>query len=179
MLLNNFSSIRSTIKSIDDCSNNEDSTRNNNDDRCSIPSTFSSENLNEEEEILHLNKCFLKRQEIELSDQLIELNQQKKIHIDQLKRISNEDHLKYRPSKILRHRYFLSTLIHQNNHCEIYRAFDFREQCHVACKIHFLNNEVNSLKIQDYARQFQLQKLFKHQSLFISKDFSRFSSNFS
>jgi hypothetical protein len=92
----------------------------------------------EYDEVLRLR---LKREECDLAQDLEKLDRERNVHIRELKRLYNEDHSRFNKNNILNERYLLLTLIGKGGFSEVHRAFDLREQCYVACKIHQLNKE--------------------------------------
>jgi len=128
----------------------------------SSSSSFISNNLSsiitwkdwcEYDEVLRLRQLTLKREEYDLAQDLEKLNNEKNIHILELKRLYNEDHSQFNKNNILNNRYLLLTLISKGSISELHRAFDLREQHYVACKIHQLNKEWKNDKKENFIKQ--------------------------
>jgi tousled-like kinase len=124
----------------------------------------------EYDEALRLRQLTLKREEYDLNQDLEKLDHEKNIHIQELKRLYNEDHSRFNKNGILNDRYLLLTLIDKVGSNEIYRAFDLHEQNYVACKIHQLNKEWNNEKkanfIKHAFKEYNIHKHLQHKRKF-------------
>ena len=106
----------------------------------------------EYDEVLRLRQLTLKREECDLVQDLEKLDRERNVHIRELKRLYNEDESRFNKNNILNDRYLLLTLIGKGGFSEVHRAFDLREQCYVACKIHQLNKEWKDEKKVNYIK---------------------------
>jgi tousled-like kinase len=149
-----------------------------NDSGSSSSSSSSSLNLNsslsimtwkewyEYDEVIRLRQLTLKREEYDLAQDSEKLDRERNLHIRELKRLYNEDHSRFNNNNILNDRYLLLTLIGKGGFSEVHRAFDLREQCYVACKIHQLNKEWKEEKkanfIKHALREYNIHKHLQH-----------------
>jgi len=120
----------------------------------------------EYDEVLRLRQLTLKREECDLVQDLDKLDRERNIHIRELKRLYNEDHSRFNQNNILHDRYLILSLIGKGGFSEVHRAFDLREQCYVACKIHQLNKEWKEEKkanfIKHALREYNIHKHLQH-----------------
>jgi len=95
---------------------------------------------------LPLRLALLMREEIELKDKLDKLEIEKNIHIQDCRRMAEEDSAKYSKSTteheawpVLHGRYLLLSLLGKGGYSEVYRAYDLFEHIDLAIKFHELN----------------------------------------
>ncbi|CAF1102606.1 unnamed protein product [Adineta ricciae] len=123
----------------------------------------------EYDEILRLRQLTLKREEVELIQDLEKLDRHRNLHIRELKRLYHEDHSRFNINNILHDRYLLLTLIGKGGFSEVHRAFDLNNQCYVACKIHQLNKEWKDEKKANYIkhalREYDIHKHLQHKRI--------------
>ena len=95
---------------------------------------------------LPLRLALLMREEIELKEKLDKLEIEKNIHIQDCRRMAEEDSAKYSKSTteheawpVLHGRYLLLSLLGKGGYSEVYRAYDLFEHIDLAIKFHELN----------------------------------------
>lgn len=95
---------------------------------------------------LPLRLALLMREEIDLKEKLDKLEIEKNIHIQDCRRMAEEDSAKYSKSTneheawpVLHGRYLLLSLLGKGGYSEVYRAYDLFEHIDLAIKFHELN----------------------------------------
>uniref|UniRef100_A0AAY4CBD9 non-specific serine/threonine protein kinase n=1 Tax=Denticeps clupeoides TaxID=299321 RepID=A0AAY4CBD9_9TELE len=118
----------------------------------------------EQEEISKLRLGHLKKEEAEIQAELEHLERVRNLHIQELKRINNEDSLK--SNRLLNERYLLLHLLGRGGFSEVCKAFDMFEQRYVAVKIHQLNKNWREEKKENYhehaCREYRIHKQLDH-----------------
>jgi hypothetical protein len=124
------------------------------------------EQLLQQEEIFRLRLQALKKDESELETQYAHLLFEKKLHVRELKRVSDEESSRFNNHPILHSRYLLLNLLGKGGFSEVYKAFDLQEFRLVACKIHQLNSLWSEPKKQNYTkhavREYNIHKDLNH-----------------
>ncbi|CAF4483368.1 unnamed protein product, partial [Didymodactylos carnosus] len=94
------------------CSNcgNDLNTNSNSSTSSSSSQTFTLNEWYEQDEILRLRQLTLKKEEVELQQDLEKLDRERNLHIRELKRLHNEDHSRFNLHQILNERYLLLIL---------------------------------------------------------------------
>ncbi|CAF1369746.1 unnamed protein product, partial [Didymodactylos carnosus] len=150
------------------CSNcaGDPNTNSNSSTSSSSSQTFTLNEWYEQDEILRLRQLTLKKEEVELQQDLEKLDRERNLHIRELKRLHNEDHSRFNLHQILNERYLLLILVGKGGFSEVHRAFDLKEQRYVACKIHQLNKEWKDEKKVNYIkhalREYNIHKHLEH-----------------
>ncbi|KAL6043926.1 Serine/threonine-protein kinase tousled-like 2, partial [Balamuthia mandrillaris] len=119
-----------------------------------------------QEEIIRLQLQRFKKEEAELEEQLNKLVFEKKLHIRELKRASDEDNSRFNNHPVLNQRYLLLNLLGKGGFSEVYKAHDLQENRQVACKIHQLHSFWGEAKKQNYTkhavREYKIHKDLNH-----------------
>lgn len=125
-----------------------------------------SEETSHQEEIFRLRLQGLKKEEADLEEQYSNLLLDKKLHLRELKRVSDEDNSRFSSHPILHNRYLLLNLLGKGGFSEVYKAFDLQEFRLVACKIHQLNSMWSEQKKANYTkhavREYNIHKDLVH-----------------
>lgn len=120
----------------------------------------------EQDEIMKLRQAALKKEDVDLSTDLEKLEQERNIHIRELKRINSEDASRFNNHPILNERYLLLSLLGKGGFSEVHKGFDLKEQRYAACKIHQLNKDWKDDKKDNYIkhalREYNIHKQLDH-----------------
>ena len=117
--------------------------------------------LNNEElsATMPLRIALLMREEIELKEKLDKLEIEKNIHIQDCRRMAEEDSAKYSKSTsdyeawpVLHGRYLLLSLLGKGGYSEVYRAYDLFEHIDLAIKFHELNPSWSEVTKANYIK---------------------------
>ncbi|ELR18208.1 protein kinase domain containing protein [Acanthamoeba castellanii str. Neff] len=87
-----------------------------------------SEETSHQEEIFRLRLQGLKKEEADLEEQYSNLLLDKKLHLRELKRVSDEDNSRFSSHPILHNRYLLLNLLGKGGFSEVYKAFDLQKK---------------------------------------------------
>lgn len=130
------------------------------------PSTLSAVEYYEQDEIMKLRQAALKKEDTDLQVELEKLEQERNIHIRELKRIHSEDASRFNNHQILNDRYLLLSLLGKGGFSEVHKGFDLKEQRYAACKIHQLNKDWKDDKKANYIkhalREYNIHKQLDH-----------------
>lgn len=95
---------------------------------------------------LPLKLTLLTREESELKEKLERLEREKNVHIQECRRVSEEEAAKYSKETddhdawpVLHKRYLLLSLLGKGGYSEVYKAYDLQEHIYIAIKFHQLN----------------------------------------
>jgi tousled-like kinase len=106
-----------------------------------------------------LRIALLMREEIELKEKLDKLEIEKNIHIQDCRRMAEEDSAKYSKSTsdyeawpVLHGRYILLSLLGKGGYSEVYRAYDLFEHIDLAIKFHELNPSWSEVTKANYIK---------------------------
>merc|ERR1719204_507281 len=120
----------------------------------------------EAEEILKLRYNSLRKEDLEMVQEMEKLERLRNLHIRELKRIHNEDQSRYNNHPVLNDRYLLLMLLGKGGFSEVHKGFDLKEQRYVACKIHQLNKDWKDDKKANYIkhalREYNIHKNLEH-----------------
>jgi len=75
--------------------------------------------------LLRLISCY-KQEEADLEEQYNNLLLEKKLHLRELKRVSDEDNSRFSSHPVLHNRYLLLNLLGKGGFSEVYKAFDLQ-----------------------------------------------------
>ncbi|KAK2505206.1 hypothetical protein MC885_000031 [Smutsia gigantea] len=118
------------------------------------------------EEIFKLRLEHLKKEEAEIQAEIECLERVRNLHIQELKRINNEDNSQFKDHPTLNERYWLLHLLGRGSFSEVYKAFDLYEQRYAAVKIHQLNKSWRDEKKENYhkhaCREYRIHKELDH-----------------
>nr|XP_015818595.2 serine/threonine-protein kinase tousled-like 2 isoform X1 [Nothobranchius furzeri] len=119
-----------------------------------------------QEEIFKLRLGRLKKQDVEIQTELEQLERVRNVHIQEMRRIHNEDNSQFSDHPTLNDRYLLLRLLGRGGFSEVFKAFDLTEQRYVAIKIHQLNKNWTEEKKENYhkhaCREYRIHKELDH-----------------
>lgn len=124
------------------------------------------EEISMQESILKIRSTVLKLKQTELEEEKKKLSAIKKLHIKELRRISDESHSSFNDFRVLKDRYILLQLLGKGGFSEVYRAYDLKNLTQVACKIHQLNPHWPEKKKENYTkhacREYNIHRTLNH-----------------
>lgn len=120
----------------------------------------------EQDEILKLRAAALKKEDSDLQMEMEKLEQERNLHVRELRRIHGEDTSRFNQHQVLNERYLLLNLLGKGGFSEIHKGFDLIEQRYVACKLHQQHRDWKEEKKINYIkhaiREYNVQKLLDH-----------------
>ncbi|KAH8303904.1 hypothetical protein KR044_009141 [Drosophila immigrans] len=117
-----------------------------------VSDEYAAQKYYEHDEILRLRQNALKKEDADLELELENLELERNLHLRELRRILNEDQSRLNNHPVLNDRYLLLMLLGKGGYSEVYKAFDLKEQCYAACKVHQLNKDWREDKKANYFR---------------------------
>lgn len=120
----------------------------------------------EQDEIMKLRQASLKKEDTDLQMELEKLEQERNLHIREMKRIHSEDTSRFNDHPVLNSRYLLLSLLGKGGFSEVHKGFDLKDQRYTACKIHQLNKDWKDDKKANYIkhalREYNIHKQLDH-----------------
>ena len=126
------------------------------------------------EQVTKMRLKNLDKEEAMLNEMKETLNEEKKLHIRELKRVRDEDESPYNDYPVLpdvpgKERYLLTNLLGRGGFSEVYKAFDLKDYKEVVIKLHRLHShwsEERKLGYQKHAsREYQIHCKLEHQNI--------------
>jgi len=119
-----------------------------------------------EDEVYKSRLAMLKKEEVSQNEMKERLNEEKKLHIRELKRVRDEEESQFGDFQVLNKRYLVLNLLGKGGFSEVFKAFDLLEFREVACKIHRLHSHWTDDRKRSYQkhaeREFQIHRSLDH-----------------
>lgn len=123
------------------------------------------------EQVTRMRLKNLDKEEEKLKEDRVKLEEEKNLHIRELKRVRDEDESPYNDYRVLGkpERYLLTNLLGRGGFSEVYKAFDLKEYKEVVIKMHRLHphwSEDRKAGYQKHAsREYQIHCKLEHQNI--------------
>lgn len=113
---------------------------------------FDELQLMEAEEGVRMHLGQLKKDEATVQEARKALEKEKSMYVRELRRVQHEDRSRFSRRPVMNGRYLLLSLLGRGGFSEVWKAFDLREYCEAAVKIHQLNSSWTEEKKHNYMK---------------------------